>query len=306
MNKIIIIFIIALVTSCIPKSIDKNEGIVIIIDLKDKGVKNTHIIERRLKEFGLKDCNIIVKDNGIVDVEIPDYNDTLVIRKLLSRKGDFRIEETYSNPEIYEFLVKINERMLLIQNLDTGDSTDSTEKFPFYNILLPNVNNEGRVINSPIIGYSKLNDTNSVMLQFDKFKGIIPSDLVVKWGMPIQEDLFPLIAIRKLTNTPITSNMIESSNISEGFLENTFEVNVKLKKEFHNNLLVLSRENIGRAISIIIDNKVYSYPKVQMEINGGIASISGIYDYNEGLLMSSFLNSGILDVKILDMKLTRR
>ena len=300
MNRFIIIFIITLFIACSPKTIDKNGGIVIAIDLKNGGNKNIEVIKHRLEIFGLKDWNLIVKDNGIIDIEIPDYNDTLVIRQLLSKKGNFSIEETYNNPEIYEFLLKINERIVLGQDLDTNDFT---MKHPFFNILIPNVNNEGKVINSPIIGYSKSNDTSSVMSQFDKFKAIIPKNLVVKWGMPIQKDIFPLIAIRKLTNTPITSNMIEKSNISKGFQENTFEVNVELKKEFVNNLLMLSKENIGRAIAIIIDDIVYSYPQVQMEINGGKASISSNFDYNEALLLSSFLNSGILDVKILNIKL---
>jgi SecD/SecF fusion protein len=69
----------------------------------------------------------------------------------------------------------------------------------------------------------------------------------------------------------------------------------ELKEPYHAVWAKLTRENIGKAIAIVVDGIVYSYPIVQSEIAGGRASISGNMTLEEAKMLAAFLKFGALE-----------
>ena len=67
----------------------------------------------------------------------------------------------------------------------------------------------------------------------------------------------------------------------------------------------LTRENIGRQIAIVSNNKVYSFPTVQCEITGGKSVITGLFSTEEATIMANILNAGSMPkikVEVLSIK----
>jgi SecD/SecF fusion protein len=64
----------------------------------------------------------------------------------------------------------------------------------------------------------------------------------------------------------------------------------------------ITGENIGRSIAIVLDGYVYSFPKVQNEIPGGMSQISGNFTVDEAKDLANILNSGKMpaSVRIVD------
>lgn len=57
---------------------------------------------------------------------------------------------------------------------------------------------------------------------------------------------------------------------------------------------LLTRQNIGKQIAIVLDNYVYSFPVVRQEIKGGNSSISGGFTLEEATDLANVLKSGKL------------
>lgn len=299
MKRILLILSVILLVSCDTKSVDSDGGIIVVADLGNDKHNKIQVIESRLKSMNLEDCKIKDRDDNLFDIEIPDYSDTAIIRELLSKKGKFSVERTYSIREIYPILEN-NERMILDQNNEINE--DST----LFKLLSLVTNSNGDLIDAPVVGCCAKEDTSSVMKLVDKYGKYLPSSLRFKWGVKIGKDVFPLISIKKSEDIPITHNMIAKSYVLQGCNETEYDVNVKLKKEYYSNLEDLTTQNVGLSVAIMIDNTVYIYPKVTSTIGSGKLVLSDRYSYNEGLLIASYLNSGVLDIDINEIKLVSK
>ena len=63
--------------------------------------------------------------------------------------------------------------------------------------------------------------------------------------------------------------------------DNRPEISIVLTDDGARKFYLLTKENIGKPIAIVIDNKIVSIPKVQSEIIGGKVKISGDFSENE-------------------------
>lgn len=52
-----------------------------------------------------------------------------------------------------------------------------------------------------------------------------------------------------------------------------------------------TEESIGKQIALVVDNKVYSMPKIQAEIRTGMAMIAGIKDEQEAVRLNELLKT---------------
>ena len=85
----------------------------------------------------------------------------------------------------------------------------------------------------------------------------------------------------KLENNPslTTTDILEIEKVYSKYNDNRPEISIVLTKEGARKFYLLTKENIGKPIAIVIDKKIVSIPKVQTEIMGGKVSISG--DFSE-------------------------
>lgn len=87
----------------------------------------------------------------------------------------------------------------------------------------------------------------------------------------------------KLEDNPsLTSkDILEIKKVNSKYHDNRPEISIVLTKDGVRKLYILTKENIGKPIAIVIDNKIVSIPKVQTEIMGGKVSISGDFSEKE-------------------------
>ena len=71
---------------------------------------------------------------------------------------------------------------------------------------------------------------------------------------------------------------------------NNFCININLKQEVHNSWSIATRENIGKSIAIVLDNKVLATPVVRAEIINGKCRITGDFSEMESKRFAILMN----------------
>ncbi len=151
------------------------------------------------------------------------------------------------------------------------------------------------------VGYAQAKDTADVhnMLIGDIAKEILPSDVRFYWSAKIDERIqgakhFVLHAIRVSDasgKAPLEGSCVTSAKDEFDQFNNPV-VSMSMNSEGAHIWRTLTRDNINRAIAIVLDNTVYSAPRVNGEIPGGQSQISGNFTVEETKDLANTLNSG--------------
>ncbi|MDX9845535.1 MAG: protein translocase subunit SecDF [Tenuifilaceae bacterium] len=198
----------------------------------------------------------------------------------------------------------------LLEMLKTeGDSTDVDQaewakEFPLFAILNPNTNQQGQIQRGPLVGYAHYRDTAQVntYLNMPQVRQLLPRDLKLLWSVkPAKWDtnnnIYELIAIKVTSrdgNPPLDGGVITDARDDFGQTSGESEVSMSMNAEGAKVWARLTADNVGRAIAIVLDNYVYSYPNVNQEIRGGRSSITGGFTINEAKDLANVLKSGKL------------
>lgn len=75
-------------------------------------------------------------------------------------------------------------------------------------------------------------------------------------------------------------------------------VSFELNSQGANTFAKITRENIGKQLAIMLDNKEQSAPTINSEINGGSGIITGRFSIEEANNLANLLKSGVLPVEI--------
>ena len=94
------------------------------------------------------------------------------------------------------------------------------------------------------------------------------------------------MCIRDRNNTGNKENIVELTLTDEG------------AKTFAE----VTSANVGKALPIVYDDEVISYPTVQQAITGGTAQISGMANYEEAESLASQIRIGSLSLKLEEMR----
>lgn len=214
----------------------------------------------------------------------------------------------------------------LFTNTDsTSNTTDTTAKAaakanensnPLFEVLYPNIVSDGqnqRIGEGPMVGQALGKDTARVnrLLARPEVRSTLPRDLVLLWGAhPAgkNSNVYQLFAIKKnpsSTEAPLTGAAI--TNATQSFDQNGIpEVDIAMnalgaaKWERMTEAAVNSQVNgrpTKRCIAIVLDNRVFSAPRVQQKIAGGKSQITGIDQLEEAIDLANILKSGKLEAK---------
>jgi SecD/SecF fusion protein len=206
----------------------------------------------------------------------------------------------------------------LTELLIGADSTksDSTtlinqdfEKFakenPLFAVMRPSIYQEGGNYypgRGPVVGYVAIKDTAKVnkYLSDKRVKALFPPRIKFLWTVkPYDKEgkFLQLIAI-KVTNrdgsAPLEGDVIVDARQDFGQFGKTPEVIMTMNSEGAKKWKLLTKENIGKSIAIVLDDYVYSFPTVQSEISGGTSSITGNFTINEAKDLANILKAGKL------------
>ncbi len=152
-----------------------------------------------------------------------------------------------------------------------------------------------------MVGYADYRDTAQVnqYLAMKEIQEILPKELRLKWGVKAadfdkQGRLFELYAIKSSERNgraPLEGDVITDAS-DEYDQYNKPCVSMSMNTDGSRRWAVLTKNNVGKAIAIVLDNYVYSAPNVNGEITGGHSQITGNFTPEVTKDLANVLKSG--------------
>lgn len=199
----------------------------------------------------------------------------------------------------------------------TSDSSKNTESIarsnPLFSVLnpatQPGKDGQQGLSPGPIVGYSAQRDTAKVnaMLNSPDIKAMIPSNVKLMWGIKAitpESKVFQLYAIKPtgINGEPalegdVVSNAREDID-QRGNPEVSMTMNSDGAQEWKRITAAAAgspqSEEDNKCIAIVLDNAVYTAPRVSGEIPNGVSSISGSFTIEETKDLANVLKAGKL------------
>ena len=179
-----------------------------------------------------------------------------------------------------------------------ASEAETMERIRKQNPLLSLMNYTQSYGGSPVIGIVNKNDTAAVnaMLASKIARDILPSDLILRWTVKAideKETLYQLIALKagKGGKAPLGGDVIIDARDDFDKIQGSV-VSMTMNAEGAKVWEKLTRDNIGNAIAIVLDNQVYSFPNVNGAISGGSSQITGGFSPEEAKDLANVLKSG--------------
>lgn len=152
-----------------------------------------------------------------------------------------------------------------------------------------------------VVGYAVYRDTAAInkMIYGDIAKTVLPSDLKLLWSAKAADfdkkgEVFELHAI-KVTEpsgrAPLEGDVIVTAKDEFDQMGHPC-VSMQMNSDGARRWAQLTKMNIGKAIAIVLDDAVYSAPRVNGEIPGGNSQITGNFSIEDTKDLANTLNSG--------------
>ena len=256
----------------------------IYINLED----NCKIIRTRLERIGIEGFEINNTEKlGRIQIKMPMVDDLDRVIRLLQSKGNLEFYETYKYHEVVDSLKNLSNYAISISN----DTTKSLMT------MLGNINDKfycevGHVLVSDTAAVNKIIN-NKIAKEF------LPYNLKLHWicsstgHQDQQSNSITLIAIKTdIDYSPcLTGEVITYAEPYE-YKEGGFLVKMFMNNEGAKRWSRITEENIGLPIAIVIDDQVYSYPKISEKFDAGVCEISGIPTAEKAADLANIIESG--------------
>ncbi|WP_299232033.1 protein translocase subunit SecDF [uncultured Bacteroides sp.] len=295
-------------------------------------VENSYnVLRTRIDRFGVVQPNIQTLEGkmGRIMVELPGIKEPERVRKLLQGSANLEFWETYEASEIVPILASADSRARDI--LYVAESADSVEvkeeataavsakdsltaalkgekaetkvdmeqlkkEHPLLSVLQLNQSGVGC-----IVGYADYNDTIQInkVLNMKEVKNILPRDLKLMWGVKATDmdktgRIFELYAIKSTQRNgraPLEGDVVTDARDSYDQYNRPC-VTMSMNTEGSRRWAVLTKQNTGREIAIVLDGYVYSAPRSNGEIAGGNSEITGNFTPEQTKDLANVLKTG--------------
>jgi SecD/SecF fusion protein len=185
---------------------------------------------------------------------------------------------------------------------DTGKLSDQLKNIPLFSVLHPNVSRGNQLMRGALIGYSRPSDTAKVnrYLSMPQVRVLFPRDIKLLWSTkPSSEDkaYYELFAIKANTRdgkAPLDGSCITSARGDYAQNKATAVVDMNMNGEGAKIWAHLTKNNIGHALAVVLDNSVVQAPNVISEIPNGSTEISGGFSIDEAKTLAIILKSGTM------------
>ena len=288
-----------------------------------------NVLRTRIDRFGVAQPNIQTLEGkmGRIMVELPGIKEPERVRKLLQGSANLEFWETYNATEIVPFLTSVDNRLRDIVAVESTEAKEETaekpavsaadslaaalkgesaansaameqlkKEHPLASVLQLNPNGYGCVV-----GYADYKDTAQVnqYLAMKQVKEMLPKDLRLKWGVKAadfdkQGRIFELYAIKSTERNgraPLEGDVITDAK-DEYDQFNKPCVSMSMNTDGSRRWAVMTKNNVGKAIAIVLDGYVYSAPNVNGEIAGGNSQITGNFTPEVTKDLANVLKSG--------------
>ena len=181
---------------------------------------------------------------------------------------------------------------------DLQNAKEIAKKYPLFSKLNPTQRGSSKAV----VGMSHIKDTAAVnqLLAMPAVQSVMPRNLKFFWGVKAIDEggnVFELFAI-KVTNrdgkAPLDGDAVTSAREQVDQQTAKYEVSMSMSGEGAKTWARLTKDNVNRAIAVVLDGYVYTAPNVMGEIKGGQSSISGDFSVTEAKDLANILKSGKL------------
>ena len=290
-----------------------------------------NVLRTRIDRFGVAQPNIQTLEGsmGRIMVELPGIKEPERVRKLLQGSANLEFWETFEAKEIVPFLISADQKAASLlameektdtvaaqtetantvsakdsltaalkgeQVAESADMEQLKKQHPLAAVLQMNQSGVGA-----IVGYADYKDTASVnnILAMPEIKKMMPRDLKLMWGVKASDfdktgRIFELYAIKSTERNgraPLEGDVITDAK-DEYDQFNKPCVSMSMNTEGARRWAVLTKQNIGKEIAIVLDGYVYSAPRVNGEITGGNSQITGNFTPELTKDLANVLKSG--------------
>ena len=154
-----------------------------------------------------------------------------------------------------------------------------------------------------LVGLANVRDTAAVnkIIYSELAKQVLPSDLKLLWSakptdlIKGSKNIFELHALKVTTSTgraPLEGDVVTDASDQFNHVTGSPEVSMSMNTDGARRWAALTKANVGKAIAIVLDDAVYSAPRVNGEIDGGQSSISGNFTVEDTKDLANTLKSG--------------
>ena len=271
-------------------------------EVKDR-VNNsaTNVLRSRIDAYGVVSPNIQVlqgKDGQIL-LELPGVKEHQRVRELLQRSANLEFYETYKSSEIINALTALDAE----SRKDNGVGL-----FNYFAQIAPS--------ESPAVGMARAKNREAIdsIVASAQAKRILPANLRLRWEKKPQVvqyqdtvagsvandvELYTLIALK--TNgkgePALDGSKVISATTDQDPLQGNV-VSMRMNNEGAKQWARITGANLGKSVAIVLDDVVYSYPRVNSVIEGGNSQITGQFSIEEAQDLANVLKSGKMSAKV--------
>ena len=290
-----------------------------------------NVLRTRIDRFGVAQPNIQTLEGkmGRIMVELPGIKEPERVRKLLQGSANLEFWETYNTNEIVPYLQSVDSKLREVLAVADGEEAAPAETEEKAAVSATDslaaalkgdaANNEAALAQMKkehplasvlqmangaygcVVGYANYRDTAEVnkLLAMKEAQTILPKELRLKWGVKAADfdktgQIFELYAIKSterngkapLEGDVITDARDEFDNFGKP------SVSMSMNTDGARRWATLTKNNIGKAIAIVLDGYVYSAPNVNGEITGGNSQITGNFTPEVTKDLANVLKSG--------------
>ena len=285
-----------------------------------------NVLRTRIDRFGVAQPNIQALEGsmGRIMVELPGIKEPERVRKLLQGSANLEFWETYNGSEIAPIMQSVDSKLrdvlAIVSDEEVAEETVAESAVSATDSLAAalkgeTANNEAVLAQmkkehplqsvlqlggyGAVVGFANHRDTAEVnkLLAMKEAQALLPKDLSLKWGVKAMDkagQMFELYAIKvteRNGKAPLEGDVITDAR-NEYDQYNNPCVSMSMNTDGSRRWAVLTKNNVGRAIAIVLDGYVYSAPNVNGEISGGNSQISGSFTPEETLDLANVLKSG--------------
>ena len=186
---------------------------------------------------------------------------------------------------------------------DTKDDkalAEAKRQNPLFSVFQPT---QGNAL--AVVGYANARDTAQVnkVIYSEIAAQVLPAELKLRWGAKPEDfggenthgDIYTLYAL-KITEpngrAPLEGDVITSSK--DDFEPNTGRpcVSMQMNSDGARRWSQITKQNIGKAVAIVLDDAVYTAPRILSQIDGGNSQITGNFTIEDTKDLANTLNSG--------------
>lgn len=291
------------------------------------------VLSSRIDRFGVVQPNIQRLGNtGRILVELPGVKDPERVRKLLQGTANLEFWTTYKANELFPYVAQANNEILTLNAVTaqkteteveteasdtpeeaaaTADSTDLLAALGVEGAEGQKVAEQGTAslfdvfrpidADTPIVGTAFAYDTAKVnaYLNMPQIKALFPRDVRFMWsikGDKRQPNVFSLYAIKGSSDgkPPLDGSAITEAVGRHSEKGSSAEVSMSMNATGARTWARLTADNVKGYIAVVLDDYVYSCPRVDTEITGGQSQITGDFTIAEARDLANVLKSGKL------------